>query len=658
MRLTHLDVKYDLSKPVYVNNRVPITFGITANSDDPANPTTENVAVTFSFVEANPSDPNNPIACSSSAINVEVICDGTERFVDAFIWPTTQCAELAAKNAEVNLQVDFNGDPELAAEIGSKLTAPSVVFTEARRSDELNQRCRASLDAADPKPGCVHAINLQPTPTGAEGSLIDVRYALSSSSSVAIVPMVQTEDIGPEGPADVDPTLVVQSRFVINGRDPYISPLDPALIPPALLEAVPDIEEELKFDLDDATLAALTTLPGKATVSYTIRSAADSNTQMPLTIRDPADPTKKVAEVVVEKIVPGTPNDAVHELFLEGAALEAVAPGGVWANQNDFIVRGCFTGEFAQGGNEGDGNLDDCRELEVVLVREASSASAASSRSFNKAFERKLGNDRIAIESSMSTQNRLDLSGAFSRTEGEVALKGKIGKSFDLTLARAFADANLAVDPTKTSYEVGVDAFGKRIFGVSEQASIIVQTEDFSASKSFTIGNLGFGFGPVTVGIKIGVGGTIGVELEDTLEVLADNTSCQALLNAPDTIPQCGRITRVTSPNFGLTGSLEGGIDLKIVKAGVAADLRFATTSFPLETTLGFGITDQNKMLVRGNATWDMTFTPLSGDISIVGKVGFRRFAKRLKVHLFSFSTPTIETRLLSASMANFEELQ
>ena len=659
VRLTHLDVKYDLSEPVYINNRVPITFGITANSDDPANPTTENVAVTFSFVEANPSDPENPLACSSSAINVEVICDGTERLVEAFIWPTTQCAELAAKNAEVNLQVDFNGGPELAAEIGSNLAAPSVVFSDARRGDEPNKQCRASLDAADPKPGCVHPIRLQPTPSNAEGSLVDVRYALSSSSSVAIVPMLQTEDIGPDGPPDAAPTLVVQSHFVMNGRDPYISPVDPALIPPSLAEAVPSIEEDLRFGLDAAALAAITTPPGKATVSYTLRSAADSNTQMPLTIRDPADPTKKVAEVVVDRIVPGTANDAVHELYLEGAALEAVLPGGVWANQSNFVVRGCFNAEFPQGGNQGDGNIDDCRELEVVLVRETSAPSAASSRSFNKEFERKLGSDRIAIESSMSTQNRLDLSGAFSRTEGEVALKGKLGKSFDLTLARAFADASVGVNPAKASFDLGLDAFGNRIYGVSrEQEAKIVQTEDFSAAKSFTIGSLGFGFGPVTVGFKVEVGGAIGFEVEDTLEVLADNAACQDLLKSSDTITACGRMTRVTSPNFGLTGSIEGGIDLKIVKAAVVADLRFVTTSFPLDTTLGWGLTDTEKLLVRGDVTWDMTLTPLSGDVYIIGKVGFRRFSKSLKINLFSFSSPTIETRLLSASMGTPEELQ
>lgn len=654
VRLTHLDVQYDLSQPVHINNRIPITFGLTADSVDPADPVTRNVAVTFSFVEANPSDPENPLACSSSAIYVELDGDGSEQLVDGFIWPTSLCTALAASDAEVNLQVDFDGGAEVAAELDSDVDAPSVVLSEANRGDALNQLCRD----ADAKPGCVNAFDLQPTPGGAGGPLIDVRYALSAASSVAVVPFQPTQDVGPDGPADLQPSLVVQSRLVVNGRDPYISAVDPALVPASLIEAVPSIKEDLKFGLNEAALAALSALPGKAVVSYTLRAASDSTTELPLTIRDPNEATKRVTEVSVAEILPGTANDVVHELYIEGATLDAVAPGGVWADESDFIVRGCFAAAFPQGGNKGDDQVDDCRDIEVVLVHETSTASGASSRSFDKEFVRNLGGDRIRIESSMSTQNHIDLNGASSQIEGKVVLAGKIGKSFELTMARAFATAGLNVDPSKTAYEVGVDAFGQRIYGVSKQLSPIVESGDFSAAKSFTIGNLGFGFGPVSIGIKIGVGGQIGIETEDTLEVLADNASCQELLKTADDITACGRMTRVTTPNFGLTGSVEGGIDIKIVKAALVADLSFVTTRFPLDTTLGWGLTADDVLLARGDATWDMSFQPLAGEVSIVGKVGIRRFSKSLKVNLFSFSSPTFNTRLMSLAMEGSEALQ
>lgn len=659
VRLTYLDVQYDLTQPVYVNNRIPITFGLTADATDAANPTSRYVAVTFSFIEANPSDPTNPLACSSSAINVELVGDGTEKLFDGFIWPTTMCAALAEKNVDVNLQVDLDGGAEVAAELGSDLDAPSVVLTEAHRGDALNQLCRASLTGSDSNRGCVYKINLEPTPKSAAGTLIDVRYGLTANSSVAILPLEITADIGPDGPADLDAALVVQSSFLVNGKDPYISPVDPALIPQALRDAVPTIEQDLTFGLDPAQLAAINTLPGKAKVSYTIRSASDNTTQLPLTIRDPANSKNRLPEVLVDRIVPGTENNVAHELFLEGATRDAMEMGGAWANENNFIIRGCFQAEFPQDGNKGDANIDDCREFDVVLVREMPGSSIASSRSFNKEFERNIGGDRMRISSTLSTQNRLDLNGTSSNSEGLVTLEGKLGKSFELTLARAFAQASVGVSPAHASFDLGVDAFGQRLYGVSAaQEPRIVQTQDFSAAKSFTIGSLGFGFGPATIGFKIGVGGSIGIDVEDTLEVLTDNTACQDLLKSTDTITVCGRTSRVTSPRFGLEGNIEGGIDLKIVKAAVVADLHFVTTSFPLDATLGWGLTDNERLLVRGDVTWDMSFQPISGEVYIIGKVGFRRFAKSLKVHLFSFSSPTINTRLLSQSMASFEELQ
>ncbi|MCB9706958.1 MAG: hypothetical protein H6711_34275 [Myxococcales bacterium] len=657
VRLTHLDVRYDLSQPVFVNNRVPVTFGVTAESPDPQSPVTRDVAVSFSFIEADPADPENPIACASSAINVEVLADGNEQLVDAFIWPTTLCNALAA-GGPVNIAVDFDGGDEAAEEIERDIDAPSVVFSEARRGDPLNQRCRASLDGGDPKLGCVYAVDLQPTPSGADGPLIDVRYDLNASSSVAVVPFVQTLDIGPGGPADPDPTLVVQSRFVVNGRDPYFSSVDPALIPASLREAVPTIEEDLTFGLDAAALAALTALPGKAVVSYTIRSAADDATALPLTIRDPADASKTIPEAIIDRVLPGTANDVAHELFLEGATLDALADGGIWADQSDFVIRGCLSADFPQDGNKGEGSIDDCRDLEVVMVREASPSSGATSRSFDKELTRKLGNDRLAISSTMSTQNRLDQNGASSQIDGEVLLTGKLGKSFELPLARAHAAANLDVDPTKTSYDAYVDAFDIRIFSAGEQAATIVRSDDFSLAKSFTLANLGFGFGPVSIGFQIGAGGTLGLTVEDTLEVLTDNETCQGLLKSTDEMIRCGRMTRVTTPFFGLTGDVEGGINLKVVKAAVAAELRFITTSFPLDTTLGWGQNADDQLVVRGDATWDVTLEPLAGDVFIIGKVGFRRFAKTLKINLFSFASPSFTSNLLSLSMGEFEVLQ
>ncbi|MCA9630834.1 MAG: hypothetical protein KC766_24360 [Myxococcales bacterium] len=661
VRLTHLGVKYDLSQPVFLNNRIPISFGVTADSADPESPATQIVAVSFNFVEANPTDPTNPRSCGSSAASIELTGDGREQLVDGFIWPSSDCEELAG--APVNLGVVFDAGAETEGEIPDAVSTPSVTFSAANAKEPANQACRSSLeeDSTDLGLGCVYELDLQPTPSDANGSLIDVRYLLSSKSSVALVPFQQTENVGPNGPPDLEPSLVVESSFVVNGRDPYISPLSEGeSIPADLLEAEPTIEQDLKFGLDDAALAALNQLPGKATVRYSLRSAADASTTLPLTVNDPESggAGTRVTEVAVKKVMPGTATTVVHELFIEGEALAAVSDGGIWANETDFVVTGCFDGDFTQQGNQGDAGLEDCKDIPVQLAREEAPASAASAITFAKSFHQKLGSSRIGIEGSMSTNNRLDRSGASSSNEGSVVLSGKLGKHFELVIAHAEANAKLDVDPEKNSYDVNVDAFGKSLFSDSKTAEPkIVKTDEISFAKSTQIGGLGFGFGPVSVGFKISVGGELGVDLEDTLEVIGDNETCADMLQTSDVVNACGSMSRVASPHFALTGELFGGINLRLVKAGVQADLKFVKTSFPLTAALGFGLTEDNQFLVRGDADWDMDLKLIEGDVAIVGSVGFRRWRKRLKVNLFSFSSPTRSMHLMSNSMANFETL-
>ncbi|MCA9641215.1 MAG: hypothetical protein H6718_04475 [Polyangiaceae bacterium] len=660
VHLSHLGVKYDLSQPVFINNRIPVSFGVTADSVDPASPATQIVAVSFLFVEANPADPANPRSCGSSAAVVELTGDGKEQLVDGFIWPSNDCEELAG--AQVNLGVMFDAGAD-GEEIYDGVDAPTVIFSAENAKADANQACRSALesDAADPGRGCVYQLDLQPTPTDANGALIDVRYLLSSKSSVALVPFTQTENIGPNGPPDLEPSLVVESSFVVNGRDPYISPLtEGEVIPADLIAAEPGIQEDLKFGLSEAALAALGQLPGSATVHYTLRTAADENTTLPLTVNDPESTGAgtRVAEVSVKKVVPGTARTVVHELFIEGETLAAVSAGGVWENETDFVVTGCFDGDFPQQGNQGDAGLADCKDIPIQLVRETSPASAASAITFAKGFGQKLGSDRIGIEASMSTDSKLDRTGASSNNEGSVVLKGKLGKSFELVIAHAEANAKLDVDPTKNFYDVSVDAFGQNLYSDSHSSEpTIVLTDDFSAAKSTNIGGLGFGFGPVKVGFQISAGGEIGLDLEDTLQGLTGEEACGELLNTEDSVPVCGSMSRTATPHFALTGKLFGGINLRLVKAGVEADLKFVNTSFPLTAGLGFGVTDGGQFLVRGDASWDMEIKLIEGDVAIVGSVGIRRWRKRLKVNLFSFSSPTRSMNLMSQSMANFETL-
>lgn len=320
VRLTYLNVRYDLSQPVYVNNRVPIEFGITATSPDPEAPATRNVAVAFSFVEADPENPNEPIECGSNAFDLEIVGDGQERIFSGFIWPTTLCEALVGR--AVNLRVDFDEGDEHHE---SGIDYPSVVFTEADREAPLNQACRSVADpnAAELGRGCVYAIDLQPTPSDESGTLIDVRYAgFAPASSVAVLPHVD-----PATPAtDPLPTLVVQSTLVVNGRDPYVTGIAPEEVPPGLEEIAPGITEDLRYGVDASELDRITALPGRAALRYEIAPEGAETGFRPLTIADPDGSGGRLAEVVIGDLLPGTANTYAHELFAEGetrAALDA-----------------------------------------------------------------------------------------------------------------------------------------------------------------------------------------------------------------------------------------------------------------------------------------------------------------------------------------------
>lgn len=319
VRLTYLSPRYDLSKPVFVNNRVPLEFGITSTSLDPAAPATRNVAVSFSFIEANPANPAEPIECASSALDVALVGNGQEQLFNGFIWPTTLCGALVGK--AVNLRVTFDGD-----EPGTGIDYPAVTFTEAARGAGPNQACRSVADPLSPdlNRGCVYNVDIQPTPNDGTGSLIDVRYeAMEPGSSVAILPYVDpaaTEEV-------LAPSLVVESTLVVNGRDPYISGVAPEDVPPELEASAPGITEDLRFGLEPSEIGALTAMPARATLRYELAPAGDESGWLPLTVGDPDSETGRVGEIVIGQLLPGTQNTFAHELFAEGQTRAALNEG-------------------------------------------------------------------------------------------------------------------------------------------------------------------------------------------------------------------------------------------------------------------------------------------------------------------------------------------
>ncbi len=600
--LSAFSMDADTSHPLLINHRIPVSFTMSANGSS----ATVSIPVTFRFVEKSPADPADPRLCNSNSINIDLVADGEPVVVNDVIWPVSECKELAEEGAEVSLQALFY--------LGE---------------DELQSTITASLPDLELSNGGV-----------------DVGYGLSAESSVALLPLVA----GEHGEKLI---LSVGSRFVYGGADPYFANIGAAEIPEDLVEAEPDIASELTFGMDQTTLENLNKLPGTATLTYTMSPASAPDVELPLMIGQENGST--AASFTFSRIEVGTDDGVSHDLYLQGDSLAAVSTGGAYDEENSFTIRGCITTDFTQQGN-GDPSANDCQATEVVLARETSAVNAASEITFNRELSRSPGSRRIGLNAVMSTENSLSQNGAYSLSQGSVDVHGKLGKRFTLNIANASAEAELT--PARAFYEAQVSAFGDTLYSFSdEKEALLTVEEEFSVEKETRLGGLGFGFGPIKLGFTISAGGRVGLTATDELALVDDEAECQTLLNTEDSITLCGRVGRTVTPDFSMTGRVFGGIQLRIVSAGVDASLRFVDTSFPLENTLGFGITNNADFLVRGNVNWDSSLQLISGKVRLVGRIKVFRFRRSKSVTLFSFASKPIEINLLSESMGTSVKL-
>lgn len=604
VRITRLELGAELSQPVYLNHRIPISFDVVGDGST-GGEETGHVAVTFSFVD--PTDGDDPDGCSSNAIIVNPPADGSPQTVNAFIWPTTDCAELAGDGRDFLLDAEFYREAPVAGAVDVEMPVIEL----------------------------------------AQGG-IDIAYGLSATSSVALLPIIEPD----ESPI---PALVVQSTMVYNGRDPYVAKVSLDEVPEDMRADLPDLETDLQFGLTDAEIDAIDALPSAATIRYTLSPARDLTDVLPLTIGQAGGGT--VDAVTVERVDPGIAMGLAHDLYFEGETLAALRAGGRLGDETAFVLRGCMQADFEQSF----GQDEDCKSVDVELARETGESSGATEATFDRRLERTLGNGRIRVSAVMETNNRLSRSGAFSRTEGRVELNGRLGRSFSVTLVGAHAEAELSGD--QAAYDAGVVAFNETVYSTSDSgAGGLENEEEFSADRSFRVGSLGFGIGPIRLGFTIDVGGRVGLDLADELTSIVDPAECQALLATEAGMAACGRVSRTVTPNFALTARIFGGLNLRLIRAGVEANLRLVETRFPLTTQLGFGLTDEASFLVRGEVDWDMTLQLINGQVQLVASFGRERRRRRrrrrtLRVNLFSFGSQVQTFDLIHRAMVEPLEL-
>jgi len=667
VRLTTLKLDYNITKPAFMNNAIPIKFGLTADSANNAAPVTAKVNMVVSFVEPVPADPANPKSCDSNGFELSVVGDGSEHYFERDIFPTDQCAALVGMGATVNLAVDFDKGLK-TANTPTGIDYPAVRLTAADQSNAINQLCKKS--APDATPGCVYDIQVQPTPVGVDGkALVDITLdTLTPDSAVGLVwPTAEDPDV-PMGANETNkPSIVVQAGLVMEGRNPYARK---AKFSAEQAAANPALVESSKLGLSDAELEALDDLPGTgATMRYEIRpsEAAPGDQWMTLAIDDPVSPNPDghMTELAVPAIEPGAVLTFTHDLFIEGDVLTAVSPGGTWAAQDEYQVRGCLVAGFTEGGNEGDdedGPSEDipsgsCKSFRVRLVRVVPPGGLAGSHTFDQTWTKSVGSaDRVALTGTLRTTNALSLSGATSDSEGFAELSGNVGGPFSVKLFRAYGKAG-ALTALATSYiDLGVEVFGLSLWGYQNTAADFTYTIPVMYAKAFQFPGLGWSYGAVSVGITFGIGGNVGLSPTFTINAATGgNAMYPELANATSN----GTLSVGIRPEIGLTANITGGIDIFIAAAQVVATLQVINLGFPVMANMRWGVTGLNgeavsQVTVLGDITWDLTIDWLNISIDLVGRI----LIFPATVNIFTYTNPRETVNLLTRRLPGVLVLQ
>jgi hypothetical protein len=240
-----------------------------------------------------------------------------------------------------------------------------------------------------------------------------------------------------------------------------------------------------------------------------------------------------------------------------------------------------------------------------------------------------------------------------------VKLNGHVGQDFSVELLSAYAKAGALATITNSYVDVGVNAFGINVFGYQNTATTASYANPFMVAKAFSFPTLGYGFGPVSVGITLGVGGNIGVAPSFTVTGAQGPGSDAALLAATVSGTLQGSVT----PSAGLTGTVSGGIDLLLASAALVATVQIVDISAPVTANLLWGITQGSsdavqQMTVLGNVNWNLNITWLNTSVDLVGTLGRCFFCVSRTINVFKYTNPGETISLLNRSLPSALVLQ
>lgn len=561
IKLSFLSPARSLSAPVYIDSPLTLNFGILAQGM-PAE-----IGVYFELVgkyAADATDEQKEAAprCPLGTVDVQLNADGKEQPVSGTFYVPDECAP-----GTYNLAVMF--DPSEATTIEDDGT---TIFN-AELSGE-NQGCRSGVAPNSGGLGCVYDLNIAASPG------IDV--TLDSVEPTSRVGLVFGKDA-------VDPATPVSPIFEVNTTLRLLG----------------------RHDAD----AAAATLPGTAQVQYSIMPSNNTSgvDWRPLSIADLNAGGTHTTSVSLTQLTPEGPNVLWHNLYAEGATLTLLSPGGAWANQRLFLLRGCILPSFAESdqdpSDKSNAGADNCKE-EQVQILPAPLPSLRPGYDLSKEFSRKAGSDNtVQISFSANTNNSLDVeNGAKSENSAKITLDTLIGS---IDMVDASAKGEVPFDVGEASLEASLSIFTNKVYGFDQKGKEINYEKDFPLMKEKCF-NKRIPIGPVPlIKLELCAVGMLGLELKLTLR---GEMGGSAMFPAATMV---GALTGLARPYANATLNGKVSLDVIIYRAGIGGTVSLIDVGAPLTLNAYFGQLMPGQLGIKVDGNWKVPLKLLDGKVEI-----------------------------------------
>lgn len=578
---------------VQVNYPIHLSFGITQTGG------TAETQISFGLMQQVAAD--DPAAaegtqrtCFLGSTGANHPGDGKEMHYEATFTVPPECApenESTVYNVYAGIDVPGQVEKTEAEDDGT-----IVIYNEDLLEESRNQNCKLNDGTA----GCIIAVTVHPSPG------VNLAFPkMEAESSVAVL-----------APLDEN----------TGGTDPDGNPVNEVHPPFAKVQSTVTLAG---VNTDDAS----TVTDKNAMIKYSVcpetlfHDTCSGDGWLPLTVSTPDTANKRsghAANQAVADLSTGKPSVYNNVLFAEGATYAAMTTGD-WSADTTFIVRGCIASDIEEkAAGTDDGTIamrDNCTTQKVTVIRTDNSfrksfatinqfTGTTSAYTFTEELLLRAGDPKsVRVDTTMGTENVMNLDGASTRNELIVALAGRVNIRAANTYAKAAAYVSLTGSYIEFQQSILQVSLFHYYYAVPEEyrkEAIIGYTREACAV---------YGLNALVIVLQgsMCVGGKAG--LEGVLTVKAKQGG-----GAPfDAAQRVGSISVSFGPIASIYAntSVTGGSEL--ARGGITGELRLVELTAPVTGELNWGVTNLTPVTlgIKGTVTAKAQLAALDGDIKV-----------------------------------------